>query len=165
MVVTVGRCHQHENVPPVSYVSGMNNSRSRSAFIASPPPGRPESPPRLTDRQSLGRRGEDLAAQWYVSRGGTVVDRNWRDGRHGELDLIVALAEPSDGPRVLVICEVKARSSTSFGLPAEAVGWDKQRRIRRLAAAWLSRNPGYGHVRFDVASVVQEEVSVIEAAF
>lgn len=110
-------------------------------------------------RQALGAKGEALAAQWYVERGYTVLDRNWRT-REGELDLVLAR-----GGQV-VFCEVKTRSSNAFGTPAEAVTWAKQRRIRGLAASWLRTSPrGWPDVRFDVAGVIGRRVEVIEAAF
>ncbi|CAN5566094.1 hypothetical protein BH10ACT2_BH10ACT2_05050 [soil metagenome] len=70
-------------------------------------------------------------------------------------------------PRLLVFCEVKARATEDFGGPLAAVGWQKQRRVRRLAAIWLAefRPTGQFEVRFDVAAVVGTNVSVIEAAF
>jgi putative endonuclease len=113
-------------------------------------------------RLERGRRGEDLAAAWYVARGYEVLDRNWRVAG-GELDIVVA----SDG--VLVFCEVKARSSDRFGTPAEAVGPVKQRRLRELArrylAAWPPDRRRPSVIRFDVAAVTGETVEVIEAAF
>lgn len=114
----------------------------------------------MSHRQALGRWGEDRVARWYCRRGFQVLDRNWRCGR-GELDVIVR-----KGP-VVVVCEVKTRSSVAFGLPSEAVGLDKQRRIRRLAAQWLSEQERSGAVRlrFDVAEVVGREIRVIESAF
>lgn len=111
-------------------------------------------------RLRLGAIGEDRAAAWYRQRGYEIVARNWRC-REGELDLICA----RDG--VLVICEVKTRSSLAYGHPAEAVTRVKQLRIRGLAARWLAdeaeRQPR--EVRFDVAAILPGEVSVIEAAF
>ena len=67
---------------------------------------------------------------------------------------------------MLVVCEVKTRSSVAFGHPAEAVDWRKQARLRRLAAAFLAQNEVRpAEVRFDVASVIAGEVEIIEAAF
>jgi len=110
--------------------------------------------------QARGRFGEGEALRWYVQRGYTLIARNWRCAA-GEIDLIVRL------PSVLVFCEVKARATEQFGGPQGAVGWQKQRRVRRLAAIWLAefRPPGHFEVRFDVAAVVGTNVTVIESAF
>lgn len=110
-------------------------------------------------RRALGARGEELAARWYVERGYEIVDRNWRC-RDGEIDIVAAR-----GP-VLVVCEVKTRTSDAFGSPASAVTPAKQRRLRRLAMAWLDQHgPGARRLRFDVAAVVGSTVTVIEGAF
>lgn len=119
-------------------------------------------------RRALGALGEEAAARWYARHGYRVLSRNWRC-RDGELDLVV------EGRGVLVFCEVKARSGTGFGAPAEAVDDRKQRRLRRLAAAWLSEASGGRRrrsrsMRFDVASVLwrpgeEPVVDVLEAAF
>jgi Holliday junction resolvase-like predicted endonuclease len=47
------------------------------------------------------------------------------------------------------------------------VGPAKQERLRRLAGSFLAAHPqpGVAHHRFDVASVVGDEVEVLEAAF
>ena len=59
-----------------------------------------------------------------------LLDRNWRCDA-GEIDLVLR-----DGS-VLVICEVKTRSSTACGSPLEAVSQAKADRLRRLAGRWL----------------------------
>ena len=110
----------------------------------------PDEPP--PDRRQLGRQGEDVAAAYLATRGLTVLDRNWRC-RDGELDLVAA-----DGDR-LVVAEVKTRSGTGFGLPAEAVTREKAARIRRLAQRWLAEHhagggSGFEEVRFDVLAVL-----------
>ncbi len=109
--------------------------------------------------RARGAAGEALAAAWYEANGDQVVARNWRC-RDGELDLVVRSGS------TLVFCEVKTRSSLAFGSPAEAVNRQKQQRIRRLAARYLSETGTHaGRVRFDVAAVLGRQVEVIVAAF
>lgn len=126
----------------------------------------PERPPVDRRKLDLGAKGEDLAAGWYTRRGYTVLGRNWRC-REGELDLVLSR------DRCVVFCEVKTRTGSGFGLPAEAVTGEKQRRLRRLATRWLGEQPAsvrFADVRFDVACVTlrrgsEAELEVIEAAF
>ena len=124
----------------------------------------PDRTPSSNGRQgnrAHGAFGESLAARWYEARGFTVLDRNWRAGRTGELDLVVGSAS------LVVFCEVKARSSNAFGDALEAVTPAKQARIRRLASQWLVDHPATSRrdVRFDVAAVRSGRVEVVEAAF
>jgi putative endonuclease len=120
-------------------------------------------------RAALGARGEAAAVAWYRRASYEILDRNWRCAE-GELD-VVARSALGD---VVVFCEVKTRSSGSFGSPFEAVTPAKQRRLRVLAARWLrtERHGGahYGQVRFDVAAVTVGpggtlDVEVLEEAF
>ena len=113
-------------------------------------------------RQVVGATGEDAVAAWYEQRGYVVVARNWRDGRSGEIDIVARVGQ------VCAICEVKTRSSAAFGTGFEAVTAAKQRRLRRLAAAWLAaQDPReWLDVRFDVAAVdAAGVVELLEAAF
>ncbi len=86
--------------------------------------------------------------------------RNWRC-REGELDLVVRRG------RTFVFCEVKARTSTRFGAPVEAVTRAKQVRLRHLAARWLEDEAPVRprEIRFDVASVLAGQIEVLEGAF
>jgi len=115
---------------------------------------------RGTHARRLGVHGEDLVAAQYERLGYAVVERNWRDGRRGELDLVVSRG------RLVVFCEVKARGSDVFGAPIEAVGPVKQQRLRRLAMAWLAQRDVHGvDIRFDVASVRGATVEIVDNAF
>ena len=99
-------------------------------------------------RRALGRFGEAYAARHLVDRGMVVLDRNWRCDA-GEIDLVLR-----DG-RVLVVCEVKTRSSTAYGSPLEAVTSAKAERLRRLAARWLAEHRlRPDEVRIDLVGVL-----------
>ena len=99
-------------------------------------------------KDALGLYGERVAARHLRDAGLTIVATNWRCP-DGEIDII---ARERD---VLVICEVKTRTSALFGLPAEAVTRTKAARLQRLAMAWLREHPAGGaEVRFDVVSVL-----------
>lgn len=104
----------------------------------------------MAAKDDLGRRGEELAAEYLTEQGLVVLARNWRC-TEGELDIIA-----TDGHRTVVFCEVKTRSGTGFGMPLEAVTRAKRRRIRRLAFLWMAsmRPRGWPIMRFDVVGIV-----------
>lgn len=119
--------------------------------------------PGRADRAAVGAGGEARAARWYEENGYEVLERNWRR-REGEVDLIVRRG------RTVVFCEVKTRTDDRFGSGVEAVLPAKQRRIRRLAARWLSElTPASGRARvearFDVVSITAGRLEVVEDAF
>lgn len=100
-------------------------------------------------KDELGRFGEDMAADYLQTHGCVVLERNYRC-RSGEIDIIAR-----DGG-VLVICEVKTRSSEEFGNPIQAVTPVKLRRLRRLAAEWIrERGVRPESVRIDVIGIVR----------
>ncbi|MGA8248458.1 MAG: YraN family protein [Nocardioides sp.] len=98
-------------------------------------------------RLALGAYGERLAARHLTDLGMVVLDRNWRCDS-GEIDLVLR-----DGD-VLVVCEVKTRSSAGCGSPHEAVTPAKLDRLRRLAARWTQEHHVYPvDVRLDLVAV------------
>jgi len=102
----------------------------------------------VSDRRSVGRLGEDLAAEYLTRKGLKLIDRNVRTP-FGEIDLICR------DRRTLVFVEVKARRSMAFGRPDEAVGSDKQRRLSRSALAYLASKAWEDRpARFDVLSII-----------
>lgn len=100
------------------------------------------------DRAVLGRSAEDIAADFLAEHGLAVILRNYRR-RGGELDLVAR-----DGD-VLVIAEVRTRSTDEFGGAAASVdGW-KQHKIVRAATQLLQQRKDLAQlrVRFDVIVV------------
>ena len=71
--------------------------------------------------EDIGRKGEALAAKYYMRRGYLLLNHNYRT-RMGELDLVLY----KDGQ--LVFAEVKTRAGRMLDAPAAAVDARKQRR-------------------------------------
>ncbi|MHC5908931.1 YraN family protein [Streptomyces sp. S6] len=101
-------------------------------------------------RKAIGEYGEELAARRLAEAGMTVLERNWRSGRAGEIDIVAR-----DGD-VLVVCEVKTRRDGPFQHPLAAVTPRKAARLRGLAEHWLHTHGGAppGGVRIDVVAVL-----------
>jgi putative endonuclease len=109
------------------------------------------------------RWAEDLVARWYISHGYTILARNWTM-RGGELDVVARRAN------VVVVCEVKARATSEFGAPLEAITPQKVVRVQRAGHAFLreyrQQNPNEDvRVRFDVATVLGTKLEVFENFF
>ncbi len=97
-----------------------------------------------------GRWGEDLAVRHLERLGLTVIDRNWRC-REGEIDIVAGDADAD----IIIICEVKTRSSEDFGSPLAAVTPRKVRRLRALASEWMrSHDHRAREVRIDVIGIL-----------
>src|ERR1700749_833539 len=99
--------------------------------------------------QALGARAEQIALEYLQGRGLTILERNFRR-RLGEIDLVAL------DSGVLVIAEVRTRSSLAFGGAAASIDGRKQRRIVRAAQQLLQTHRDYAAlpVRFDVIVVM-----------
>ncbi len=101
----------------------------------------------MSSDHTLGKIGEQLAAEHLAAGGYHILHRNWKAGRK-EVDII---ARKDD---TIIFTEVKTRSSKYFGMPEEAVGWKKEEHMRRVAERWLEKyGKGVRQIRFDILSV------------
>jgi len=103
----------------------------------------------MTDRRhtGLGEHGENLAERHLVELGMTVLERRHRT-RQGEIDLVCRDGE------TLVFVEVKTRRGDRAGAPFESITPAKQRRLTRLALAYLKKRDLLDcPARFDVVSI------------
>lgn len=100
------------------------------------------------ERQRIGHSAEDAAVGFLQSQGLTILLRNFRR-RLGELDIVAR-----DGA-VLVIAEVRTRSSERYGGAAASVDVRKQNKLLRAAAQLLQQRKDLAkcRVRFDVIVV------------
>lgn len=109
-------------------------------------------------RKALGDLGERIAVRHLTESGLRVLDRNWRCSA-GEIDIVAADAG------VVVVCEVKTRSTMRFGTPLEAITPQKAARLHRLGWLWVrAHHATCAAVRVDVVAVVRRRsgVSVVE---
>jgi len=115
--------------------------------------------------KTLCQRGEAAASQFLKQLGYKIVARSDRS-KIGEIDLVAV-----DG-RTVVFVEVKTLQSQDHGHPSDRVDTDKQRRLTRLALAYLKRhrlleNPA----RFDIVAITwpdsrgQPKIEHIQSAF
>lgn len=117
----------------------------------------------MARHNETGKSGEERAAEYLLAHGYVVRDINWRNGKY-ELD-IVAYKEG-----LLVVVEVKTRSSLEYMRPEEAVTPAKCRRIIDAADAYVRYFDLPFEVRFDVIALVKKpdgtyDIDHIEDAF
>ncbi len=96
-----------------------------------------------------GKEGEEIAAEYLISKGYTIRERNWRSGKNKrrELDLIAQIDD------IIAFVEVKSRKPETTD-PVEAVTLEKMRRMARSADTYLSREEHEYQYRFDIISIV-----------
>jgi len=116
----------------------------------------------MARHNELGKKGELVARKFLEEKGLTIVEANWRFERD-EIDLIA-----QDG-KLLVIVEVKTRSTDFFGPPEEAVNQRKEAFLIRATESYLDQNNLDCEVRFDIVAIVLNDrqcvVNHIEGAF
>src|SRR5579859_8064232 len=98
--------------------------------------------------RATGRRGEQLAAEYFHSHGARLLERNFRV-QYAEVDLIL------EHEGELVAVEVKTRSVVDFVPPEECVYWSQLRRITRGLITYAQDNDMLEMpMRIDVVLVV-----------
>ena len=103
-------------------------------------------------RKSLGRLGEQLAADHFERLGWEIVERNYQT-RFGELDLVAI-----DGG-TLVFAEVKT-CRLGRGQPWDSLHERKRSQVRRMASVWLrdaAARPPFLTIRCDAVGVVLDD--------
>ena len=102
-------------------------------------------------RKSLGRLGEQLAADHFERLGWTILERNYQT-RMGEIDLVAV-----DG-RTLVFAEVKT-CRLGRGQPWDSLHERKRVQVRRMSGIWFNerRRPFFERIRFDAIGVLVDD--------
>jgi len=116
----------------------------------------------MAEHNELGNLGEERAQAYLSEKGFQIRHCNWYFGKL-ELDIVAE----KDG--LLVIVEVKTRSTETFEHPEEAITSQKIRNIVNAANEYIFLNDWQGETRFDVISVIPHgqsfNIDHIEDAF
>jgi len=120
-------------------------------------------------KRDFGTAGEDIAVKFLLKNQYTILERNFRVGRMGEIDIIARESE------YICFVEVKTRSSIFFGLPCEAVNKRKQESIIKLAQVYLKQHGLKDiNIRFDIVEIIVnkrdsnisvKDINIIKNAF
>ncbi len=103
---------------------------------------------------ATGKAGEDIAVKYLETHGYRVLDRNFTTSI-GEVDIFVT------DEKTLISVEVKSRLSLEFGTPAEAVGYEKIKKISQVTSQYIKKYRLFDvPVRFDVIEVYLEDKTV-----
>jgi len=100
--------------------------------------------------RAVGKRGEELAAQYLAERGYKILFRNYR-GSRGEIDLIAMRGG------TLLFVEVKYRRDLDQGHPAEAITPRKLAHFRSAVTEFLlsGEAPPFTSLKFDAVCIIE----------
>ena len=96
-----------------------------------------------------GLYGQEEAAKYLQAQGMSLIEANFRIPS-AEIDLIM---KDDD---YIVFVEVKYRRDTRYGLPREAIGYHKQKKIKKAALHYIARRRlSNQDFRFDVVELLE----------
>ena len=104
----------------------------------------------MADHNDFGKIAEDMAADYLQKIGCKILARNFRFQR-AEIDII------AEKDNLIIVTEVKARSTDFFIHPQEAVTKTKIKSIVAAANHFLEEFNKDNEVRFDIISVLPDE--------
>ncbi len=96
--------------------------------------------------KDTGFLGENIAAEYLISKGYTILFRNWRY-KHLEIDLIASKGN------CLHIIEVKTRRSNTYGFPEQHIHAKKMQHLKNGAALFQYQHPVWQLLQFDVIAI------------
>jgi putative endonuclease len=116
----------------------------------------------MAQHNQLGKSGEDVAINYLVENGYSIVESNWRF-KHKEIDII------AQKENTLVIVEVKTRSTEGWEHPKDAVTNAKIRFLVDAAEAYILKTNSLLETRFDIITLIPKghtwQIEHIEEAF
>lgn len=108
----------------------------------------------MAEHNELGKIGEERALVFLRSNGYKIKQTNWICGKL-EIDII------AEKENLLVIVEVKTRSTDNFEHPEEAITIKKIRNLVNATHEYIMMFDWQGETRFDVISVMPKGQSFV----
>lgn len=116
----------------------------------------------MENTREKGAEAEDVASNYLIERGYTIIHRNWYSGHH-EIDIVAR----KNG--ILAIVEVRSLHRNTFQEPYQSVNKNKQRTIINATNSYIRRFNINDEVRFDIISILYgkngPEIEHMENAF
>lgn len=101
----------------------------------------------MSDKNNIGKKGEEVAQKYLLNNGYIIIETNWR---YYNLEIDIIAKKDNE----LIIIEVKSRSGEQYGHPSEAITRQKMKRIIDATEAYILKNNITIDVRFDVITVI-----------
>ena len=117
----------------------------------------------MAKHNELGKLGEEKAREYLISKGYTIRHCNWRSEKY-ELDIV------AEKDNMLVVVEVKLRSSSFFGNPEDFITNAKIKRTVNAAHHYVHYHNVNMETCFDIISILKTteghyKIEHIEDAF
>ena len=116
----------------------------------------------MAEHNDLGKLGEELSVEFLQKNGYIILETNWVFQK-AEIDII------AQKEKILVIIEVKTRSSIDFGSPQDFVKPAKIQLLVKAVNEYVLSNDLDLEIRFDIIAVHKEgkefKIEHLEDAF
>ncbi|CAM1367836.1 YraN family protein [Tenacibaculum xiamenense] len=116
----------------------------------------------MADHYELGKKGEEIACNFLTDKGYRILRRNYRFQK-AEIDIVAQIND------LLVVVEVKTRTSAYFGNPQDFVNEKKIKLLVQAINKYVEENDIDLEIRFDIIAIVSEKkgfsIEHIEDAF
>ena len=113
--------------------------------------------------RKFGSDGEDRAAAFLETNQFSIIARNYRFGKYGEIDIIARKGD------LVIFAEVKHRGTERYGGALYSISARKKKSLKTAARAFISVSPDIDlpriTFRFDLISIQDNTIEWIEDMF
>jgi len=115
------------------------------------------------DSLKTGSDAENSASEFFQKNGFEILEKNFRFGRYGEIDIIARKGD------LILFVEVKSRKTDRFGGAIRSISQKKKKSLKATARHFLVMNPFFNSrdfsLRFDMISIENDSLEWIQDIF